>query len=90
MDLIVDMPVRDAAVALGVSERRVQMLCDVGAIHAIRQGRDLRLSRRDVERAAANGFVGGRPYKATHPWRRLFDGDLPDEPNSVLLARFAR
>lgn len=90
VDLLIDMPVRDAADVLGVSERRVQMLVEAGAIHAVRQGRDLRLSRRDVERLSANGLVGGRPYNAANAWRRLVDGDLPDVPVSVLLARLAR
>lgn len=90
MDLVVDMSVREAAQALGLSVHRVRALAHGGAIHAIKKGRDLRLSRRDVERLLANGLVGGRPYNADHAWRRLIDGDLPDVSIPGLLARLSR
>lgn len=90
MDLLVDMSVREAAEALGLSVHRVRALAHAGAIHAIKQGRDLRLSRRDVERLAANGLVGGRPYNADNAWQRLMDRDLPDESIPVLLSRLSR
>lgn len=90
MDMLVNMSVRDAAEALDLGVHRIRALAHAGAIHAIKQGRDLRLSRRDVERIAANGLVGGRPYKAANAWQRLIDEDLPDESIPVLLARLSR
>lgn len=90
MDLLVDMPVREAAEALDVSVHRVRALAHAGAIHAIKQGRDLRLSRRDVDRLVANRLVGGRPYKAHNAWQRMIEGDLPHDSAPVLLARLSR
>lgn len=89
MDLLVDMSVRDAAVELGVSPQRVRALVQSGSLHSVKEGRDLRLSRRDVDRLAAFESVLGRPYSARKAWKSLLGGVLPDESLSVLVSRFA-
>lgn len=90
MDLQVDMTVRDASKILDVTPQRVRALVATGALHAIKDGRDLRVSRRDLERLAAKGLVGGRPYTAANAWRRLIEDDLPDESVQAVVARLAR
>ncbi|MFT5223781.1 MAG: excisionase family DNA binding protein [Glaciecola sp.] len=90
MDLVVDMSAQEASDVLNVSPRRVQMIAHNGLIHAVKHGRDLRFSRREVDRMAANGLSGGRPYSAVNAWRRVGNGDLPAADAQVMLSRLSR
>lgn len=88
MDLLVDMPVREAAARLGVTPHRVRALIAAGDLHAVKDGREHRLSRLDVERLDGR-LVPGRRWSLGHAWARLTDPIPPNVPLHEMAARFA-